>query len=54
MVALRSWRSALGGIGLFAAIGVAAAMTRHDAGVLAALPTVVGAAVAVAGAAATC
>ncbi|WP_433385014.1 molybdopterin-dependent oxidoreductase [Actinoplanes sp. CA-142083] len=47
VVALRSWRLALGGIGLFAAIGVASAVTRHDAGVLAAVPTLVGAGVAV-------
>jgi DMSO/TMAO reductase YedYZ molybdopterin-dependent catalytic subunit len=47
LLALRSWRIALGGIGLFAAVGVAAAVTRHDAGVLAALPTLVGAAIAV-------
>ncbi|MBU2668719.1 molybdopterin-dependent oxidoreductase [Actinoplanes bogorensis] len=47
VVALRSWRSAVGGIGLFAAVGVAAAMTRHDAGVFAWLPTVVGAGLAV-------
>jgi DMSO/TMAO reductase YedYZ molybdopterin-dependent catalytic subunit len=47
VVALRSWRAALGGIGLFAAIGVAAAMTRHDAGVFAWLPTLAGAGLAV-------
>nr|WP_296065518.1 molybdopterin-dependent oxidoreductase [uncultured Actinoplanes sp.] len=47
VVALRSWRLALGGIALFAAIGVAAAMTRHDAGAFAWLPTVVGAGLAV-------
>ena len=47
VIALRSWKVALGGIGLFAAVGVAAAVTRHDAGVLAALPTLVGAAAAV-------
>ena len=47
VVALRSWRVALGGIALFAAIGVAAAMTRHDAGVFAWLPTLSGAALAV-------
>jgi DMSO/TMAO reductase YedYZ molybdopterin-dependent catalytic subunit len=47
VVALRSWRWALAGIGLFAAIGVAAAVTRHDAGALAAVPTLVGAGLAV-------
>jgi DMSO/TMAO reductase YedYZ molybdopterin-dependent catalytic subunit len=47
IVALRSWKAALGGIALFAAVGVAAAVTRHDAGVPAALPSLVGAAVAV-------
>jgi DMSO/TMAO reductase YedYZ molybdopterin-dependent catalytic subunit len=47
VVARRSWRSALAGIALFAVIGVASAVTRHDAGALAALPTLVGAAVAV-------
>jgi DMSO/TMAO reductase YedYZ molybdopterin-dependent catalytic subunit len=47
VVALRSWRVALGGIALFGVIGVAAAVTRHDAGVVAALPAVVGALVAV-------
>ncbi len=47
VAALRSWRAALVGIGLFGAVGVAAAMTRHDAGVFAWLPTVTGAASAV-------
>jgi DMSO/TMAO reductase YedYZ molybdopterin-dependent catalytic subunit len=47
VAARRSWRLGLGGIALFAVIGVAAAVTRHDAGVLAALPTLVGAAIAV-------
>jgi DMSO/TMAO reductase YedYZ molybdopterin-dependent catalytic subunit len=46
-VAVRHWRVALGGIGLFAVVGVAAAITRHDAGVVAALPTLVGAGLAV-------
>ncbi|WP_213008694.1 molybdopterin-dependent oxidoreductase [Paractinoplanes toevensis] len=46
-VAVRSWRVALAGIGLFAIVGVAAAVTRHDAGVLAALPTLVGAGLAI-------
>ncbi len=48
VVALRSWRLALGGIALFGLIGVAAAVTRHDAGPGTALPSLVGAAVAVA------
>ena len=48
VAALRSWRLALAGIALFGAIGVAAAVTRHDAGLLTALPSLVGAAVAVA------
>jgi len=43
VLAVRSWRLALVGIGLFAAIGVASALTRHDAGIAAALPTLVGA-----------
>ncbi len=47
VAALRSWRLALGGIALFGVIGVAAALTRHDAGLLTALPSLVGAAVAV-------
>ncbi|GIF19384.1 oxidoreductase [Paractinoplanes tereljensis] len=47
IVAARWWRAGLAGIGLFAVIGVAAAVTRHDAGVTAALPTLVGAALAV-------
>ncbi|MCA2218604.1 molybdopterin-dependent oxidoreductase [Jidongwangia harbinensis] len=47
LVARRSWRLALAGIALFGLIGVAAAVTRHDAGPLTALPSVVGAAVAV-------
>ena len=47
VIALRSWRAALGGIALFGLIGVAAAVTRHDAGVAAALPSVIGALVAV-------
>jgi DMSO/TMAO reductase YedYZ molybdopterin-dependent catalytic subunit len=47
VAARRSWRLGLTGIALFAVIGVAAAVTRHDAGVFAALPTVVGAAIAV-------
>ncbi|GGK92426.1 molybdopterin-dependent oxidoreductase [Mangrovihabitans endophyticus] len=47
VVAVRHWRLALAGIALFGLIGVLAAVTRHDAGALAALPSVVGAAVAV-------
>ena len=47
VAARRSWPWGLGGIALFAVIGVAAAVTRHDAGVLAALPTLIGAAVAI-------
>ena len=48
LLAARSWRLGLGGIALFGLIGVAAAVTRHDAGVAAALPSVVGALVAAA------
>ncbi|MEV6490066.1 molybdopterin-dependent oxidoreductase [Actinoplanes sp. NPDC051633] len=47
VVALRSWRLALGGIALFGLAGVAAAVTRHDAGWVASLPSVIGALVAV-------
>ena len=47
VVALRSWRLALSGIALFAAVGVASAMTRHDAGTIAWLPTIVGAGLSV-------
>jgi DMSO/TMAO reductase YedYZ molybdopterin-dependent catalytic subunit len=47
VVARRRWRYGLVMIGLFAAVGVAAAVTRHDANALAALPTLVGMAVAV-------
>ncbi len=47
VAAVRSWRLALAGIGLFAVVGVAAAQTRHDAGAFAWLPTVVGAGLAV-------
>ncbi|HET6531784.1 MAG TPA: molybdopterin-dependent oxidoreductase [Actinoplanes sp.] len=46
VTALRNRRLALGAIALFGLIGVAAAVTRHDAGPLAALPALVGAAVA--------
>jgi DMSO/TMAO reductase YedYZ molybdopterin-dependent catalytic subunit len=47
VVALRSWRAALAGIALFGVVGVVAAVTRHDAGALAALPSLIGAALAV-------
>ncbi|MFI5890631.1 molybdopterin-dependent oxidoreductase [Actinoplanes sp. NPDC051513] len=47
VVAARWWRLGLAGIGLFAAIGVASALTRHDAGIVAALPTLIGAGLAV-------
>ncbi|HEU5109898.1 MAG TPA: molybdopterin-binding oxidoreductase, partial [Micromonosporaceae bacterium] len=43
VLALRSRLAAPIGIGLFAVIGVAAALTRNDAGISAALPTLVGA-----------
>jgi DMSO/TMAO reductase YedYZ molybdopterin-dependent catalytic subunit len=48
VLAVRSSRLALAGVAVFTAIGVAAAVSRPGAGVLAALPTLVGAAVAVA------
>ncbi|MEV4638212.1 molybdopterin-dependent oxidoreductase [Actinoplanes sp. NPDC049548] len=48
ILALRSWRLALGGVALFTAIGVVAALTRHDAGPAAALPSVVAGVVAAA------
>jgi DMSO/TMAO reductase YedYZ molybdopterin-dependent catalytic subunit len=47
VVAARHWRLALGGIALFGLIGAAAAITRHDAGPLAALPSLIGAALAI-------
>ena len=47
VVARRVWRLGLVGIGLFAVIGVASAVTRHDANAVAALPTLVGAGLAV-------
>jgi DMSO/TMAO reductase YedYZ molybdopterin-dependent catalytic subunit len=47
VVAVRRWRVALGGIALFGLVGVVSAMTRHDAGPLAALPSLVGAGLAV-------
>ena len=46
LVALRSWRVAVGGIALFGLVGAVAAVTRHDAGVPAALPSLVGAVLA--------
>jgi DMSO/TMAO reductase YedYZ molybdopterin-dependent catalytic subunit len=48
VLALRSWRYAVGGLAVFAAIGVAAAVTRPDAGAVAAVPTLAGAALALA------
>jgi DMSO/TMAO reductase YedYZ molybdopterin-dependent catalytic subunit len=47
VVAARRWRLALCGIALFGLIGAAAAITRHDAGPLAALPSLIGAALAI-------
>jgi DMSO/TMAO reductase YedYZ molybdopterin-dependent catalytic subunit len=47
VAAARRWWLGLAGIALFAAIGVASAVTRHDAGALAAVPTLVGAGLAV-------
>ncbi len=47
VVARRHWRYGLVMIGVFAAVGVAAAVTRHGADALAALPTLIGMAVAV-------
>ena len=47
LVAARRWRAGLAGIALFGLIGAAAAITRHDAGPLAALPSLFGAALAV-------
>jgi DMSO/TMAO reductase YedYZ molybdopterin-dependent catalytic subunit len=47
VLAARRWALGLAGIGLFAVIGVAAAVTRHDAGAVAALPTLIGAGLAV-------
>jgi DMSO/TMAO reductase YedYZ molybdopterin-dependent catalytic subunit len=47
LLARRHWRVALGGIALFGIVGVVAAMTRHNAGPLAALPSLVGAGLAV-------
>lgn len=41
MAALRSWVLALGGVALFTVIGVVAALTRHDAGLAAAVPSLV-------------
>jgi hypothetical protein len=47
LIARRHWRVALVGIALFGLVGVAAAMTRHDASALAALPSLIGAGLAV-------
>ena len=47
IVALRSRLASIIGIGLFALVGVVAALTRNDAGITAALPTLIGAAAAV-------
>jgi DMSO/TMAO reductase YedYZ molybdopterin-dependent catalytic subunit len=47
VIARRHWRLALVGIALFGLVGVVAAMTRHDASALAALPSLVGAGLAV-------
>jgi DMSO/TMAO reductase YedYZ molybdopterin-dependent catalytic subunit len=47
VVARRHWRVALVGIALFGLVGVAAATTRHDASALAALPSLIGAGLAV-------
>ena len=46
VVAVRSWWAALAGIALFGLIGAVAAVTRHDAGVGAALPSLIGTGVA--------
>ncbi|MFI5492636.1 molybdopterin-dependent oxidoreductase [Actinoplanes sp. NPDC051859] len=40
IAALRSWRLAFFGVAVFTAIGVTAALTRHDAGLTAAFPSV--------------
>ena len=47
VVAVRRWWAAVGMVGLFGLVGVVAALTRHDAGIAAALPSVIAAAVAV-------
>jgi DMSO/TMAO reductase YedYZ molybdopterin-dependent catalytic subunit len=47
VIARRRWRVALVGVALFGLVGVAAAMTRHDASALAALPSLIGAGLAV-------
>ncbi|HEY0531769.1 MAG TPA: molybdopterin-dependent oxidoreductase [Actinoplanes sp.] len=47
LIARRHWRVALGGVAVFGLVGVVAAMTRHDASALAALPSLVGAGLAV-------
>jgi DMSO/TMAO reductase YedYZ molybdopterin-dependent catalytic subunit len=46
ILALRARWMGVAGIGVFAVVGVAAAVTRHDAGAVAAVPTLVGAVVA--------
>ncbi len=47
VLARRHWRVALGGVAVFGLVGVWAAMTRHDASPLAALPSLIGAGLAV-------
>ncbi|GLY96378.1 hypothetical protein Acsp02_36330 [Actinoplanes sp. NBRC 103695] len=47
VVAVRRWWVTVGMIGLFGLVGVVAALTRHDAGIAAALPSVIAAVVAV-------
>ncbi|MEV6845561.1 molybdopterin-dependent oxidoreductase [Actinoplanes sp. NPDC051411] len=47
VVARRHWRVALVGVAVFGLVGVVAAMTRHDASALAALPSLVGTGLAV-------
>ncbi|MFI7598539.1 molybdopterin-dependent oxidoreductase [Actinoplanes sp. NPDC049681] len=48
VAASRSWILAFGGVGLFTVIGVVAALTRHDAGPAAAVPSLVAGLVAAA------
>jgi DMSO/TMAO reductase YedYZ molybdopterin-dependent catalytic subunit len=47
LIARRHWRVALVGVAVFGLVGVVAAMTRHDASALAALPSLVGVGLAV-------
>jgi DMSO/TMAO reductase YedYZ molybdopterin-dependent catalytic subunit len=47
VIGRRHWRLALVGVAVFGLVGVAAAMTRHDASALAALPSLVGTGLAV-------